>query len=202
MSAKKIVLNKTEIDSIDLSTLNKYVEWHSNFQYFNLEAGKEHYKLLAYLSKTLECKKLIDIGTYLGYSAVALSFDDSKHIDSYDIFDWIPTADENKTTVAARANVKTHVSDYISDLANICKDTDLVMIDIDHSGATEREIMQTLRDCRYTGLVLIDDTKLNAEMIRFFADIPEKKLDISAVGHHSGTGLVIMDPTRFEVSLA
>lgn len=195
----ELVLQKDDINDIDLSSLNKYVDWNSNnFQYFNLEAGKEHYKLLAYLSETLECSKIVDIGTYLGYSAVALSYNDQKHVYSYDIFDWFPG---EGTTAESKSNITLFVGDYMSDFSEIIKDTDLIMIDIDHTGATETEIMNVLRKKQYKGLVLLDDINLNDEMREFWKAIPEKKVDISDVGHWSGTGLVIMDPSRFSLKI-
>ena len=197
---KTIVLDKKEIDAIDLSPLDKYVEWNKhNFQYFNLEAGKEHYKLLAYFSKVLTCKKLVDIGTYLGFSSVALSYDTEKHVESYDIFNWLP--DDDTVTAESRENVTLNVGDYMSDFNDIIKDTDFILIDIDHTGATEKEIMNILRDVGYKGLVMLDDIGLNEDMKKFWDEIPEKKIDISSVGHWSRTGLVIFDPSKFDVDV-
>ena len=197
---QKIVLDKETIDAIDLTPLNKYVEWNkNNFQYFNLEAGKEHYKLLAYFSKVLKCKSLIDIGTYLGFSAAAMSYDESKHVESYDIFNWLP--DDDTITAEKKDNISLHVGDYMSDLKDIIKDTDFILIDIDHTGSTEKEILDELRNLNYKGLVMLDDIGLNKEMKDFYDQIPEKKLDISKVGHWSKTGLVIFDPDRFEIDL-
>ena len=77
--ATKILLKKDEISKIDISNLNKYVEWHKeNFKFFNKEPGIEHYKLLAYLSKTLGCKKLVEFGTFVGFGTVAMSYDETK----------------------------------------------------------------------------------------------------------------------------
>jgi predicted O-methyltransferase YrrM len=198
----EIVLDKNAINDIDLTPLGKYVDWNTNnYQFFNLEAGKEHYKLLAYLSQTLNCPKLVEIGTYLGYSAVAFSINPNKQICSYDIFNWLPSEEDGKTTAESKSNIKLYVGDYMNDFEEIVKGTDLIMIDIDHSGVTEAEIMDILRKQGYKGLVLLDDINLNDEMRKFWASIPEKKLDITSVGHWSGTGLVIMDPTRFTVTL-
>lgn len=196
--ATKIVLDKDEIEGIDLSHLNQYVEWHKeNFQYFNLEPGKEHYKLLAWLSKTLGCKKLVEFGTYIGQGTVALSYDESKQVHTYDIYSWFP--EDGSLTAENRDNIETHICDYIDDIPEIVKDCDLVFLDIDHTGVTERVIMSSLRKAGYRGLVLIDDTNLNDDMRQFYAEIPEKKIDVSSVGHWSGSGLVVMDPRRFEI---
>ena len=200
MAPFTITLSKTEIDNLDLSNLFKYVEWNNaNFKYFDLEAGKEHYRLLSYFSKTLKCKKLIDIGTYLGFSAAALSYDSDKIVESYDIYDWFPVDDT--ITINNKDNINTYVRNYIDDLAEIIQDTDFILIDIDHSGQTEREIMDKLREIGYKGIVMLDDIGLNTEMKNFFDEIPEKKIDISAVGHWSKTGIVIFDPSRFEILL-
>ncbi len=38
---------------------------------------------------------------------------------------------------------------------------------------------------------MLDDIKLNKSMVNYWDSIKEEKFDISHVGHHSGTGLVI-----------
>jgi hypothetical protein len=198
MNPLQIVLSNEIIDAIDLTKLNKYVEWNSdNFKYFNLEAGKEHYKLLAYLSTVITSKKIIDIGTYFGFSATAFAYNKDKQIISYDIFDWIP---DDKITIKSAENVQLKVMNCLYDIDNII-DTDLIMIDIDHNGNNELNILDTLRKANYKGLVLLDDIGLNEEMIKLWNDIPEKKIDISSVGHWSKTGLVIFDPSRFDIIL-
>lgn len=194
----KIVLNKQVIDAIDLTPLNQYVEWNkNNFQYFNLEGGKEHYKILAYFSKTLKCKKLVDIGTYLGFSSVALSYDDSKTVETYDIFNWLP--DDGTITCENKENIITNCSDYMSNIEEIIKDCEFILIDIDHTGTTEREIMDLLRKANYKGLVMLDDTNLNEPMKKFVEEIPELKVDITKVSHWSGSQIVIMDPSLYEI---
>jgi hypothetical protein len=43
---KVIELNKTVIDSLDLSTSHKYIKWNKILNILILESGKEHYKLI------------------------------------------------------------------------------------------------------------------------------------------------------------
>lgn len=198
MNPQQIVLSKETIDAIDLTSVNNYVEWNKdNFQYFNLEAGKEHYKLLAYLSTVISSKKIIDIGTYFGFSATAFAYNKDKQIISYDIYDWIP---DDKTTVKSLDNVQLKVMNCLYDIDNII-DTDLIMIDIDHNGNNELDILNALRKANYKGLVLLDDIGLNDEMVKLWNDIPEKKIDVSSVGHWSRSGLIIFDPTKFDIVL-
>jgi hypothetical protein len=196
----QITLSKDILDVIDLSSLSKYVEWSkNNVQYFNMDPGKEHYKLLAYLSTVVEKGNILDLGTYHGMSAVALSYDEDKFVKSFDIFNWFPETGE--MTAENRDNVKCYVMDYMSDIEELVKECDLVVIDIDHTGVTETQIMEELRKVGYKGLVFLDDINLNEEMRKFWAAIPEKKIDVSAVGHWSGSGIVIFDPTLYEVEI-
>jgi predicted O-methyltransferase YrrM len=65
---KDIVVNETEIE-------------------FYSHPGKEHYKLLSYFSTLFNNSNIIDIGTHLGHSALALSYNKSNTIYSFDIVD-------------------------------------------------------------------------------------------------------------------
>lgn len=192
-----ITLNKTVIDAVDLSHLRKYIEWHENSRYFELEAGKEHYKLLAYLSTQMTCKRILDIGCYLGQSSCAMSISEGKEIVTIDVVDCLP---DDVTTVKQRTNVSCIFdTTYLNYLPTIVLGCDLIVLDIDHTGMHERLILQKLRDCGYTGMVVLDDIHLNNMMRAFYRDIPELKIDISKYGHWSGTACVIFDTERFNV---
>lgn len=201
MSVQTITLSKELINAIDLTDLTKYIEWNAqHLQYFNLPAGKEHYKLLAYLSTQFKCKNVIEIGTYLGHGAAALSYDETKTVKTYDIYNSLP-ADESIITIENRSNVQSYLKDVVGDLKSVIQDTDFILIDIDHTGYTERILMQELKDIGYKGIVMLDDSKLNAEMIKFCEEITEKKIDISKYGHWSGSMLCVFDPSRFDIIL-
>lgn len=194
-----INLTAEEINEIDLSPLAQYINWSKNNKYFNLNAGQEHYKLLALLSKKLKCKKFVDIGHYHGFSSVAMSFSGDKVIESYDIFNWLP--DDGSMTSENLDNINLHIEDYLEDIPKMMKDTDFIMIDIDHTGVTERLIMEQLEKNKYKGIVFLDDINLNEEMRKFWADIKLKKIDVTPLGHWSGSGIVIFDPSRFDITI-
>jgi predicted O-methyltransferase YrrM len=183
--------------------LKQYIEWSPNSQYFSLDSGTEHYKLLAYLSKELQCKKIIDIGHYHGFSSVALSYDNSKKVISFDLVNCLPQSPV--TSSINRENIEFLIEDCL--LSQTFKDAiqsgecEMIMLDIDHTGVTEKLIMEELRRLNYKGLVLLDDINLNQEMRAFFDDIPEKKMDISRYGHWSGTGIVIFDDDKYGILL-
>lgn len=182
-----ITLDKDTIDEIELTSLIKYTDWNKNTVYFNLEAGKEHYKLIAYLSKFTE-NRIIDIGTYFGFSALAASFY-NKQVTTYDVCDWIPD-DESKLTAKNNDNITFKLMDCCNDMEEIVK-SDIVILDIDpHSGEQELVIMKALKDVGFQGIVYLDDIHLNEQMNSFWDGIKEKKIDVTSVGHFSGSGIV------------
>lgn len=195
---KVIKLNLDEINKIDLTALEKYTSWQEkNAEYFVGVAGKEHYKLLAYLSCAIDEKFYIDIGTYYGFSAIALSSNSKSNVITYDVCDWIP--DEEKNTAKTRSNVVCKIMNCVNDMDNILQ-SNLVIIDIDpHDGYEELLILNALRKHKYTGLVLLSDIFLNDEMKAFWNSIPEQKHDVTRFGHWSGTGVVAFDPSNIDI---
>jgi len=192
-----IDLDKDTIDEIELTSLIKYTEWNKNSMYFNLEAGKEHYKLIAYLSKFTE-NQIIDIGTYFGFSALASSLY-NKPVTTYDVCDWFPE-DEKIITARNNKNIIFKLMDCCNDMEEIVK-SDIVLLDIDpHSGEQELVIMKALKDVGFQGIIMLDDIHLNEKMDEFWNGIEEKKIDVTSVGHFSGTGIVFYGD-KYEIKL-
>lgn len=189
-----ITLSKIDIDAIDISHMRDYVQWtKSNAQYFDKGSGDEHYKLLAYLAKHMgEDAVLIDIGTYFGFSALALAAntDLNQKVVTYDIVDWIPDDDATKTMKQV-SNIEMKLMDCTNDMETILQ-SNLIMLDIDpHDGVEEVVILDALRKASYKGLVVMDDIRLNEHMKSMWEAIPEKKYDVTDLAHWSGTGIVV-----------
>lgn len=185
---------------MDLESHLKYVDWTSkNSNYFNLDAGKEHYKLLAYLAKEVSGKSYVDIGTYLGSSAVALATNECANVITYDVCDWIP--DELECSAKTKSNIDLRIMDCVNDMDEVVK-SDFIVLDIDpHDGIEETRILNTLRGLNYKGFVVLDDIHLNPDMQRFWDSITEDKVDVTKYGHWSGTGIIIFDRVRFQFVL-
>lgn len=194
-----IQINKQLVDSIDLTSLLNYIDWNDNSKYFDLEAGKEHYKLIAYLATQITGKQYIDIGTYFGFSALALSLDDNHQVVTYDVCDWIP--DNQTSTVKNKTNIEMKLMNCVNDMDIVSK-VDLIILDIDpHDGVEEQVIIKALEENGFSGILLLDDIHLNKDMQMFWDNITQKKYDLTTVGHWSGTGALIFDPSRFDISL-
>jgi predicted O-methyltransferase YrrM len=196
----KITLEK--LNNIDMSCCEDYTKWKSTHsQYFTDVAGKEHYRLLAYLSDAIyeySKKPFIDIGTYLGYSALALSKHPSSTIITYDIIDCIP---DIGYTMKSVDRIEHRITDCLNEMDTLLN-SDLICLDVDpHDGIQEREIFNALKDAGYKGLLIVDDIFINKGMTSFWNNVDLLKYDVSKYGHFSGTGLVVFDPSRFTIEL-
>ncbi len=180
---EKYSLTKENIAHIDLARFSKYVANARHLSYFLDVDFKEHYRLIAYLSTLFDQSEIFDIGTNLGYSALALSYNNSNKVISYDIV-------ECKELYQAEDlnDIEYLIGDVLVDKRLL--NSPLIMLDTDHNGVFEHKFYTHLKDNNYTGLLFLDDIHLNAPMRDFWNAITESKVDITDLGHWSGSGLV------------
>ena len=174
-------LHNNFLDSIDLTKfeadLVPFVK-----QYFYLNSGVEHYRLLAHISSYYDNETLLDIGTFKGGSALALSFNNNTVI-SIDI--------ENHLELSInRANIEFKILNILNH-PNLLHKSKLIMLDTAHDGLFENELYTYLTDSNWNGIIIADDIHLNKPMRKWWKSIENKyKYDITKFGHHSGTGLI------------
>lgn len=196
----EIVLDKFTINQINLSPLKKYADWKkTHVNYFIENSGIEHYKLIAFIAHHFhDNSSFIDIGTYLGYSALALSLNEKHKVVTYDIYDHIP---DDKLTIKNKENITVKFRNCLNDLETI-KNSPFIVLDVDpHDGQQEIEILEAFQQINWKGIVILDDINKNQEMRIFFDNIKHKKYDISKYRHFAGTGLVIFDPEQYNIIL-
>ena len=179
-------ITNEELDVIDLNKLSNSILESEFKQYFLDKSGKEHYRLLAYLSTLYSNKPILDIGTYKGCSSLALSYNSSNTIYSFDIGNY-----------RAIKDVPNNISYIIGNiLDNSYNDTilnsPLILLDTHHTGEFERLFFNHLLKLNWKGWLILDDIYLNDEMVDFWNSIDKNKRDISHIGHFSGTGVVIL----------
>jgi hypothetical protein len=184
-----VKITRAGLASIHLETLRPYVG-HS--EWFYAEPGREHHRLLAYLSTLFDGETIFDVGTHFGDSAHALSYNDRNQVLSFDVVDKV------SSTRKKRENIKYHLIDLF-DLKTRAEwkerllDSALIFIDIDpHEGTREEDLVRWLHDNGYKGVIVLDDIwHFKAMRDRLWYQIPDRhKLDVTHVGHFSGTGLV------------
>jgi hypothetical protein len=171
------------IDGIDLVPLAAHVASTEHLQYFLDTGFREHYRLLAHLSRCLRNEFVFDIGTNKGYSALALSYAPGNTVVSYDIVDC-----RELRCPECLERIEFRIGDALADARLLS--APLIVLDTDHDGVFERQVYRHLKTNGYRGVLILDDIHLNSAMIRIWEEIDEPKADITDLGHYSGSGLV------------
>lgn len=176
-------LIREAIEKIDLTPLTHYTANEEYKGYFLDTQFKEHYRLLAHLSTLYSDHTLFDVGTLKGYSALALSYNNSNRVISYDIEDLKELNDAQSLT-----NIEYRIGNVLDDPRLLS--APVILLDTYHDGFFENEFYQFLRKNNYKGLLVLDDIHLNNPMREFWKRIEEPKEDLTDIGHWSGTGIV------------
>ena len=182
MIDKILKVTAEELNQINLS---KYLKSTDDLgfpkSWFYMDAGLEHYRLLAFISKLYNGVNLLDIGSYQGSSAIALSFNKKNKVISYDI--------EHQPEIA---DIKIPNIEFIK--GNVLKDeitAPFILLDTYHDGTFEKDFVDHLLKIKYKGLVMFDDIHLSAKMYNFWDGLKNEKYDLTEIGHHSGTGIAV-----------
>ena len=182
MIDKILKVTAEELNQINLS---KYLKSTDDLgfpkSWFYMDAGLEHYRLLAYISTLYNGVTLLDIGSYQGSSAIALSFNKKNKVISYDI--------EHQPEIV---DIKIPNIEFIK--GNVLKDkitAPFILLDTYHDGTFEQDFVDHLLKIKYKGLVMFDDIHLSRQMDNFWDGLKNEKYDLTEIGHHSGTGIAI-----------
>lgn len=181
---KKVTVE--EIDSFDLSHLEQIgFRMQNNLLY---PPGNSPFKLYSYLSTLFDNKTILDIGTQYGNSALSFSYNDKNNVISYNI------VDEGASTIK-KNNITWKVMDFRDDDTINYDNVEIICIDVDpHDGKQEVEMIQFLKDKKWSGTLLLDDIHKNSEMDNFWDSLDfseDVKYDITHIGHSSGTGVIL-----------
>jgi hypothetical protein len=159
--------------------------------------GREHYKLLAYFSTLFNNATIIDIGTHRGSSALALSYNPTNTVHTFDIMEKV-----DNQAIKARENIQFHM-DNLFEPEGQAKWTETILqapflfLDVDpHNGHMEIAFYKFLKEINYQGFVICDDIWYFKEMRdNFWYNIPyEQRYDLTEMGHWSGTGVLTLNP--------
>jgi len=175
-----------ELDNIYMDNLSKKINSKEYQEYFVAPSGREHYRLLSYISLNNENINILDVGTYKGSSALAFSINPSNNVFSFDISDSYDLNNRNGITFK-HGYVNTH------EHKTLILSCSYILLDTMHDGTFEKSFFDFLIDINYKGALILDDIHLNNEMIEFWNGINKEKEDITFVGHSTGTGLVTFD---------
>jgi len=184
--------------SIDAASIVKTVDY-SRFagildddSEFHGVIGREHYKLLSYISTLFNGATLIDIGTHRGHSALALSYNPSNTVITFDIMSKVVNP-----RIRARENIQFSLENLFTPEGQARWEPTLlsapfIFLDVDpHNGTMEMDFYMYLKRIGYKGFVVCDDIWYFKEMRdAFWYKIPDaQRYDLTHLGHWSGTGI-------------
>jgi hypothetical protein len=175
------------LDNIDLSKTSKKINSAEYQNYFISNSGKEHYRLLSYISEKNDFINFLDIGTLKGCSALAFSTNPNNKVYSFNLSDELDLSNPPSNIDFFIDNV---IKNKYDDLIIKSK---YIMLDTYHDGVFEKQFYDYLKSINYKGFLLLDDIYLNNEMTNFWKKIEKNKSDITHIGHMTGTGVVFFD---------
>jgi hypothetical protein len=194
----EIKINFNEILSLDFDNhYQNFDKQEEYFDYFFDLPGKEHYRLLSYLSTQFNNSNIIDIGTLNGHSALALAYNKTNKIHTFDIEKFVKNPKiENTENIIFHLDANLFDENVQNDWIYFIKNSPLIMLDVSpHNGLMEIDFYNFLKKIDYQGIVLFDDILHFQEMRENFWDkVPDEfKYDLTKYGHWSGTGLVVFN---------
>lgn len=181
----KIIYN--DVNKTDLSSLVSLITREIHKSQIIGNAGKEHYKLLGYMSLQCNNAKIVELGTHNGTSSTAMSINATNHIRTYDVVD-----------IYSIKKQPDNVTRIIGNIFNINEqhhllEADFIFLDTAHLGDFEMQVYKYLLDNQYKGFIIYDDIHFNSPMKKFWQSVSDNlKIDISSIGH-TGTGIIDFD---------
>ena len=159
----------------------------------------EHYRLLAGLVVVQKPKRVIEIGTLSGWSALAMagSLPPGSELITIDLVPW----DQIAATALNPADFEDgkmrqvigDLSDtaFFASFADTLSGCDLLFVDAPKNVVFEQTLLQHLASIQLpdNALVLFDDIR-NWNMLKIWRNITRPKLDLTSFGHWTGTGII------------
>lgn len=182
-------MNKPTIEELNKYNMEKQMQrvpFPVDKGFYLGEAGREHYKLLAWFGHQYEGIQITEIGTLWGGSAMALAHNTKNKVLTYDIIEGFGIA-------RLPFNVEARIITHETTPYHAIMDSSLIFYDASHNGKEEQEFLDELIKRNWKGIIIFDDIHFNPEMEAFWTNIVHRKEDWTDIGHFSGTGIVFFD---------
>ena len=159
----------------------------------------EHYRLLAAAVRHLQPKRVVEIGTFTGLSALAM-MTELPQDGTLTTFDIVPWREIEGSALRESDFVGSRLTQVIGDPAEpgvvqkftpLLENADMFFIDGPKDGVFEAQLLGHLnRVGLKKGAVLIFDDVRLWNMLAIWRSVTQPKRDITSFGHWSGTGMV------------
>jgi predicted O-methyltransferase YrrM len=163
----------------------------------------EHYKLLTGLTAHIRPTTVVEVGTFLGLSALAIkkSLPAGGRIVTFDVLSWdsfpVTCLRQSDFADGRLKQVLGNLADPIvfMEHTELLAQAELIFLDGPKNRIFERAFLLQLATVKFAkpSLLVIDDIRL-WNMLDIWREIPFSKLDVTSLGHFSGTGLVRLKP--------
>ncbi len=159
----------------------------------------DHYRLLAALVRLLKPALVVEIGTYQGHGVLSMlpELPEGGRIATFDIVPWTKVPDcLLKTEDLSDGRVSQILADLgdsqdVKRHADLICAADLIFVDAAKDGQLERRILAGFESLKLKdGVVVVFDDIRQWNMLDIWRRIERPKLDVTTLGHYSGTGLI------------
>jgi hypothetical protein len=165
-----------------------------DYKYLNLNPG-EHYRLIKAITQILKPKTSIEIGTYTGLGAISLHESGYGYVHTFDIIPWDHLM-SHLTPEHFKDRMAQHVTD-LSDLiefrkySHLFQNAEIIFMDAPKDGVFEPKMINLLLKLfpKKDRILIMDDIWFDC-MQPLWRSIKCPKIDITSLGHWSGTGIV------------
>lgn len=184
-----------ELDAYDMGVVQAMFKLDSyrDRSYGTLEpliapSGIEHYRLLRWFAEQMGDGEISELGTYQGLSAASFAMNPVVSIVCYDV-NFAPL----RLKEIPRNVTLLQVLDSEGFPPPI-RHSDIVFVDTNHFGRMEYNVYEYLKTAAWKGLLIYDDILLNDAMKEFWNKVDHPgKLDVTHLGHATGTGLILFE---------
>ena len=155
-----------------------------------------HYRLLFSLAKLVNAKKVVEIGTYTGMSAITF-LDAQCEVTSFDIsspfqFKDCVISDEDLQGGKLNLIIDNIYEDKIFDkYVQIFLDADIIFLDGPKFGGFEQKVLPKILNLNFkkNTIVVVDDINMKYMKILWY-ELTCPRLDLTILGHLSGSGVL------------
>lgn len=176
---------KEELDALDMMPIYNQFRPVPEREYLLAPAGVEHYRLLKWVGDNNRDKRILELGHYMGLSAMSLADCGKNKICTADVT--FKHSHVIKDPVNVIRRVIQHENYYPSNIG----DFDIIFVDAWHNGMLENAIFEELTNENWRGILIYDDIYYNDAMKAFWNNINHPgKIDATHIGHSTGTGII------------
>lgn len=184
-----------EAIQVDLTELARNLPLSEDRDWFTLWPG-EHYAFLAGLTKVLQPRLAIDVGTYHGASALAMATW-SDRVLTYDIYSLSEIGNAYEHLTMDHPNIVQLVGnlatlEFWECQRPVFEEADLVLIDGPKDGFFEYQIVPKVIDVMKPGSILILDDIRFENMRELWTSLLKARIDVGGFSHSSGTGVIFI----------